>query len=637
VKVAAPARVPSSGRKRAALECGSMAIAQVERRLAAIMAADIVGYSRLVEADEAGTLAAIRELRHEVIDPLITQRHGRIVKLMGDGAIVEFGSVVDAVACAAALQNSVAERQAEVPPDRRIVFRIGVNLGDVVVDGDDLLGDGVNVAARLEQLCEPGGVLVSGTAHDHLQGKLDLPLEDAGEQQLKNIARPVRIWRVRLDGAKPLRLGARKRSLGSLMPTAAAVLIALVVTGGAWWLLRPAAPASGPPALAVLPFTNMSGDPALDYLGAGVAEDVITVLSTFPTLNVVSRTSSFTYDGPVKVQQVAEELGVHYVLEGSVRKTADKVRVTVQLIDATTGSHMWAERFDEDGADPSVLQERVADRIYASLTGLTGTIRKGQEQAAWQKADSDLEEYDYFQRCKHLYFRLTPEDNAAARQVCQDGLVHFPDSALLRTMLAWTYLEPTVDQWTKPSEADIEVAWRFGKEAEAAVDKSRLEIWLSHWLMAALYQWHEQDFDRSVVEAESTVQIAPYDGFSRVALAFYLANAGRTDEAIEWVNEAIRRDPNAPGSWQGNLAWAYYLAGRHEDALAALQTMDEPYRDWLAAVYVRLGRIDEARAVMTTFVKDTGYTLEDEARWPLIEPLEQGYLDDLRKAGMPEK
>jgi adenylate cyclase len=614
-----------------------MAIAQPKRRLAAIMAADIVGYSRLIEADEAGTLAAIRDLRHGVIDPLLAEHHGRIVKLMGDGAIAEFGSVVDAVACAAAIQNGVAERQAEVPSDRRIVFRIGVNLGDVVVDGDDLLGDGVNVAARLEQLCEPGGVLVSGTAYDHLQGKLDLPLDDAGEQQLKNIARPVRIWRLRLDGAKPQRLRTRKRNLGSLMPTAAAAVIALVLTGGAWWWFRPAAPASGPPALAVLPFTNMSGDPALDYLGAGVAEDIITVLSTFPTLRVVSRMSSFTYDEPVKIQEIGQELGVSYVLEGSIRRAVDKVRVTVQLVDAATGDHLWADRFDEQGADPVTLQEAVASRIYSSLTGLTGTIRKGQEQAAWQKAASDLEEYDYFQRCKHLYFRFTPEDNAAARQVCQEGLARFPDSTLLRLMISWTYLEPTFELWTKPSDADIELAWRFGKEAEAAPDKSRLETWLSHWLMAQLYQWHEVDFDRSVIEAEATVQIARYDGFSRSVLAWYLASAGRTDQAIEWAEEVIRRDPNSPDWWQGNLAWAYYLAGRHEDALAALQRMGEPSGDMLAAVYARLGRIDDARAVMAAFVKDTGYTIEDEARWPLIEPLKQAYLDDLRKAGMPER
>ena len=506
-----------------------------------------------------------------------------------------------------------------------------------MVEGDDLLGDGVNVAARLEQLCEPGGVLVSGTAHDHLQGKLDFPLDDAGEHRLKNISRPVRVWRLRLDGVKPQRLRAVAARPAPWMPTVAAVLIALVLTGGAWWLLRPVAPASGPPGLAVLPFANLSGDPDLDYLGAGVAEDIITVLSTFPTLRVTSRTSSFSYDEPVKVQDIAQELGVSYVLEGSVRKAGDEVRVTAQLIDAGTGDHVWADRFDEQGADPVALQEAVAGRIYGALTGLTGAIRKGQEQAAWQKADGDLDAYDYFQRCKHLYVRFAPEDNAAARQVCQEGLARFPNSTLLRMMLAWTYLEPTLDLWTKPSDGDIEQAWRFGKEAEAAADKSRLETWLSHWLMAQLYQWREEDFDRSVIEAEATVQIAPYDGFSRTVLAGVLANAGRTGQAIEWAEEAIRRDPGSPDWWNGTLAWAYYLAGRRADALALLQKMDEPPGDVLAAVYARLGRTDEARDVMAAFVQDTGYTIEDKSRWPLIEPLKQAYLDDLRKAGMPER
>jgi class 3 adenylate cyclase/TolB-like protein len=615
-----------------------MAIAQVERRLAAIMVADIVGYSRLIESDETGTLEGIRDLRREVIDPLLAERRGRIVKLMGDGAIVEFGSVVDAVACAIAVQKGVADRQADVPADRRIVFRIGINLGDVVVEDDDLLGDGVNVAARLEQLCEPGGVLVSGTAYDHLQGKLGLPLDYAGEHQVKNITRPVRTWRVRLDGTRPASWRSNMQKLGGRMPTVvAAALIALVLTTSAWWWFQPREPAGGQPALAVLPFTNMSGEPALDYLGPAIAEDVITVLSAYPTLRVVSRTSSFTYDKPVKVQQVAEALGVSYVLEGSVRKTADKVRVTAQLVDAATGDQLWADRLDEEGEDPVALQERVTDRIYASLAGLAGAVRTYEQDRAWRKAPADLDAYDYFQRCKQLYFRFTPEDNTAARQTCEEGLTRFSESALLHIMLAWTYLEPTLSQWTTPSDPDIALAWRSGKQAEAARDKSRLETWLCHWLMTFLYQWQEENFERSVLEAEATVQIAPYDGLSRSVLAAYLANAGRTDQAIEWAKEAILRDPKSPDWWHGNLAWAYYLAGRYEDALIELQKESEPLRDHLAAIYVRLGRIDEARAVMAEFVKDTGYTLEDAVRWPLKEPLAQGYLDDLRKAGMPER
>ncbi len=613
-----------------------MAIARVERRLAAIMAADVVGYSRLIEADEAGTLEAIRDLRRAVIDPLLARSHGRIVKLMGDGLIGEFGSVVDAVACAAAMQRGVAARQAQVPPGRRIVFRIGVNLGDVVVEGEDLLGDGVNVAARLEQLCEPGGVLVSGTAYDHLQGKLDLSFDDAGEQRLKNIARPVRTWRIRLDGAKPTRRRwnawwPRRWAL----PAAAAALIALVLVAGAWWWFRPDAPASGPPAIAVLPFVNMSGDPAQDYLGAGVAEDIITVLATFPGLRVISRLSSFTYDKPVKAQEVGRELGVRYVVEGSVRRNADKVRVTAQLIDAGTGDDVWANRFDEETTDAVALQEQVANRIYVSLAGLTGEIRKGEQQTAWQKSAPGLEEYDYYLRGHDLFFRFTPEDNVRAMQVWQEGLAKFPDSALLRIKLGFAHLEPTLDLWVKPSEADLDGAWRLGQEAMAAADKSRLERWLCHWLMAFLYAWHDEDFERSVAEAEAAVGMVPYDALSRAVLSKSLADTGRTDEAIAWAQEAIRLDPKGPAWWRGKLAWAYYLAGRHEDALSAV--VEDALGDLLAVVNIRLGRTAEARRFMAEFVQETGYTIADEALWPMVQPLKRGFLDDLRAEGMPER
>jgi class 3 adenylate cyclase len=270
---------------------------RVERRLAAIMAADIVGYSRLVEADEAATFTAIKALRADVIDPLLIEHNGRMAKLMGDGAIVEFGSVVDAVACAVAIQKEVAARQAESPAERRVVFRIGINLGDVVVEDGDLLGDGVNVAARLEQLCEPGGVLVSGSAYDQMQGKLGPPLDFIGEQQVKNISRPVRAYRVRMDGVRR-RATWNVRRLRRMIPIAAVLILVVLLAGAAAWWLRPATTAAAEPAIAVLPFQNMSGDPAQDYFGQGVAEDIITMLATFPTIRVVSRMSSFVYDKP---------------------------------------------------------------------------------------------------------------------------------------------------------------------------------------------------------------------------------------------------------------------------------------------------------------------------------------------------
>jgi class 3 adenylate cyclase len=306
-----------------------MATVWVERRLVAILAADIVGYSHLVEKDEAATLAALKSSRREVIDPLLAEHHGRIVKLMGDGAIAEFGSVVDAVACAVAVQKGVADRQDGVPSERRIIFRIGINLGDVVVEGDDLLGDGVNVAARLEQICDPGGVLISGTAYDHLQGKIDLPIEFAGEQRVKNIDRPIRTYRVRLGAALP---GPRPRGAVSRRWFAMATGVLLLMAGAVRWWRWPVAPAyASKPSIAVLPFDNLGGDEATTRLADGITEDIITDLARFPEFEVVSRNSTGVYKGKaVDVRHVGKDLVVGYVLEGSFQRQGERLRAKLR-------------------------------------------------------------------------------------------------------------------------------------------------------------------------------------------------------------------------------------------------------------------------------------------------------------------
>ncbi len=319
-----------------------MATARVERRLAAILAADVVGYSRLMERDEDRTLARLKAHRREFVEPRIAEYQGRIVKLIGDGALVEFASVVDAVRCAVLIQQGMAEREAAVPEVERIRFRIGIHLGEVIHESDgDLYGDGVNVAARLEQLAEPGGVVVSGTAYDHLQGKLDLPLEFAGEQRVKNIERLVRAYRVRLDG-KAIRFRLPFRGVRRLaLPVATALLLALVLAAGVrhFWPAGP--PASGRPVLAVLPFENYGGDEATGRLADGLTEDVITDLARFQDLDVIARNSTEAYKGkPVDVRQVGKALDVGYVLEGSIQRQADRVRVTAQLVDAQSGAHV---------------------------------------------------------------------------------------------------------------------------------------------------------------------------------------------------------------------------------------------------------------------------------------------------------
>ena len=347
---------------------------RAERRLAAILAADVVGYSSLMERDEDRTLARLKAHRREFIEPLIAEYQGRIVKLMGDGALVEFASVVDAVRCAVLIQQGMTQREAAVPEAERIRFRIGINLGDVIREADgDLYGDGVNIAARLEQLAKPGGVAVSGTAYDQLQGKLDLPLEFAGEQRVKNIERLVRAYHVQLDSRAP-RLGSpwTPRLNRRVVTTVFVLLLLITAAAGGWWWWHPNEPAGTPlpdkPSVAVLPFTNLSADPRQEYLSDGITEDLITALSRFPELLVIARNSTFHYKGQaIDVRLVGETLGARYVVEGGLQADAGRVRVTAQLIDARSGLHRWADSFDRVLTDIFAVQDEITQRITGAL------------------------------------------------------------------------------------------------------------------------------------------------------------------------------------------------------------------------------------------------------------------------------
>ena len=365
-----------------------MAAPRVERRLAAILAADVVGYSSLMERDEDRTLVRLKAHRQEFIEPLIAEYQGRIVKLMGDGALVEFASVVDAVRCAVLIQQGMVEREAGVPEAERIRFRIGINLGDVIREADgDLYGDGVNVAARLEQLAEPGGVVVSGTAYDQLQGKLDLPLEFAGEQRVKNIERLVRAYRVRLDGTA-VRFRLPFRRARRFVPLAAAVLLlALAITGGAWWYSLQnsdagISPVLDRPAIAVLPFDDFGGDERQQRIADAFTEDLITELARSHELLVIARNSVEAFKGKgVDVRQVGRELGVRYVLEGSLQAEPERIRITAQLIEVTTGTHLWSERYDRPANDLFAVRDEVLNRLVGTLTGYDGPI-----WAEWREA-----------------------------------------------------------------------------------------------------------------------------------------------------------------------------------------------------------------------------------------------------------
>ncbi len=374
-----------------------MAEERVERRLAAILVADVVGYSALIRADEEGTRAAVRQHNAETVEPQIAAHNGRIFKTVGDGLLAEFASVVDAVRCAVEIQNAIKDHNADVVAEKRVEFRIGVNLGDVIVEGDDLHGDGVNVAARLEGLAEPQGICISGSAFEQVRDKLELGFEDLGDQQVKNIDRPVRAYRVLSDpdDAGKIVTAPTKRATRWKVPALAAALVVIIAAGGlAWWqpwapdvepasVERMAFPLPEKPSIAVLPFDNLSGDPEQDYFGDGIAENIITALSKIPDMFVIARNSSFTYKGkPVKVQQVAEELGVRYVLEGSVQRSGDQVRVTAQLIDAVTGHHLWAERYDRQLTDIFALQDDIAQNI---VTALEVKLTAGEQARVWRR------------------------------------------------------------------------------------------------------------------------------------------------------------------------------------------------------------------------------------------------------------
>jgi len=621
----------------------------MERKLTTILAADVVGYAAHMERDEKGTYERLVAGRKELFEPEIALHHGRVFKLMGDGMLAEFGSVVDAVECAVSIQRGLAERNANVPESQRIQVRIGINLGEVIVEGDDRFGEGVNIAARLEQIAEPGGICVSAKVTREVEKKLAFGFEPMGAHQVKNIAEPVQAFRIRLDGVSVSSAGIVRKSSKRGIAAAVGVLALLIVAAGAWYGLKQppaivsAASVSREPSIAVLPFANMSGDPGQDYIGPGIAEGIITILSSYPTVRIVSRTSSFVYDKPVKVQQVGQELNVNYVIEGSVKKAGGKVRVTAQLIDAVSGDHVWAERYEEEGDDIAIIQDEVANRIYSSLAGLRGEIMKKEEAQAWNKSGPSLEEYDYYLRGHPLFLRGPKEDNAKARQIWQEGLEKFPDSALLRTMIAFTYSRDINNEFTDEPWRAAELGWKLAKEAEAIENKSRLESLLSHWCLAAFYYLHEGDFERSADEAEMAAKMVPNDSLARADLGWYLISAGRIDLAIEWLEEAIRRDASPLDWYFGTLAVAYYFGDRPDDAVTQFLKMKQPWRPNLAAAYVRAGKLAEAQAIIAALRKDRpDYGFKDEAVFPTFkvpqfsESLLKPYLADLAKAGLPE-
>jgi TolB-like protein/class 3 adenylate cyclase len=545
------------------------------RRLAAIVAADVAGYSRLVGADEEGTLAALTALRRELAHPKIEEHHGRIVRTTGDGLLVEFASVVDAVRCAVEVQRDMAQRNDPVPIDRRIEFRIGINLGDIINDGDDIFGDGVNIAARLEALAEPGGICVSRVVRDQVRDKLPIGFEDRGEQRVKNIARPVRIYRVLLD--------AGAKAVASSSPEPAT---------------RAQPPFPDRPSIAVLPFQNMSGDPEQEYFADGMVEEIITALSRIRWLFVIARNSSFAYKGQaIDIKQVGRELGVRYVLEGSVRKAGNRVRITAQLIEALDGAHLWADRFDGSLEDIFDLQDKVA----SSVAGVIEPALQAAETArSANRPTHDLTAYDLYLRAYEIVLS-SGEDLPQALHLLDQAIDRDPRYAPALALAAVGHLRLCVDGLSKDPQADRR---RGADLAHRALKVARDDpSTLANASLALAY--FGEDIGAMVGLIDHALALNP-----SYARGWYVSGilrwfAGEADIAIEHIEASIRLSPGARiGMAVSAIGAAHFLSRRFDQALPKLllaiqENPDYPvsYR-YLAACYAQMGRLDEAREIV---------------------------------------
>ncbi|MCI0431108.1 MAG: tetratricopeptide repeat protein, partial [Rhodospirillales bacterium] len=497
-----------------------------KRRLAAILAADVVGYSRLMEADEAGTLAALKAWRGDVLKPLVARHRGRIFKLMGDGVLVEFGSAVNAVQCAVDLQRDTAAVSADLPEDRRIVLRIGVSLGDVMVEGADLYGDGVNIAARLEGIAEPGGILVSGAAYDQVRNKISVGFEDLGAQTLKNIAEPVRAYRV--AGLPTVAVSAPK-------------------------------PRTANPSIAVLPFVNMSGDPEQEYFSDGITEDIITELSRFRHLHVIARNSSFQFRGKdIDVKRIGRELGVQYLVEGSVRRVGDRIRITAQLIDTIADSHLWAERYDRDARDILALQEEVAHAVAATAGGRVDAA--GRERAM-RLSPAALRAYDLVLRAKALVLRHSRADNEQARLCAEKAIELDPTSSRAHAWLAMSRFYEYMAYWTDTREASLREAYELAQRAVLLDESDSLAC-----VMLGFMHLGRRNFDEARSELEKAIDLNPNDSEARGIYAFFLTAIGRPDAAIEQFDLAKRQNPYDMTYTPWIKGIVYFTAHRYDDA-----------------------------------------------------------------------
>lgn len=579
-----------------------------KRKLTAILSADVEGYSRLMGEDEAATVHKLAEYR-KVMTTFIQQHRGRVVDSTGDNLLADFTSVVDAVQCAVNIQMELNAKNDELPENRRMEFRIGINLGDVIEEEQRIYGDGVNIAARVEGLGEGEGVCITGIVYESIKNKLDLTYESLGEHTVKNITEPVRVYRVQMD------------------PKTSVVVTSEETT---------TAPLSEKPSIAVLPFVNMSDDSTQEYFSDGITEQIITGLSKIPQLFVIARNSTFTYKGkPVKVQQMGQQLGVRYVLEGSVQKARDRVRITAQLIDATTGHHLWADNYDRDLQDIFALQDEITLKI---MTTMQVKLTEGEQARLWEGDTTNIHAFDKFYQGHEYFNSVTKQDTARARQLFKEAIKQDPDYAQAYAGLAATHLRDSEFGWSKSPQKSIERAIRLAKKTLVLNDSMDF----AYGLLGHIYLINRQ-YEKAIAAGRRAIALNPNGAHAHAWLGNFLCFAKRPEEGLALLKKAIRLNPIPPNWYLVNMAMAYRMLGRFEEALEvskqALQLNPDDLSGHLslAITYGLLDREAEARKAAAEVLKiDPDFSIEYFAKTvPIKDPADRKRLiSALRKAGL---
>jgi adenylate cyclase len=622
----------------------------VKRKLAAILSADVKGYSRLMEEDEVTTVRTLEEYRG-VISELIKKHRGRVVDSPGDNLLAEFPSVVDAVESGVEIQKELKAKNEGLPENRRMEFRIGINLGDVIEEGERIYGDGINIAARIESLSDSGGICISGSAYEQIVKKLPLGYEYLGEQTVKNIEKPIRLYRVLMEPEAIGKVIGEEKPREWRRATISAVVVLIIIAGAlAIWnfYFRPAfEPASvekmafplpDKPSIAVLPFVNMSEDPKQEYLADGITENIISVLSQVPKLFVIARNSTFTYKGrPVKVQNVAEDLGVQYVLEGSVQRSGGSLRITVQLIDALGGHHVWSERYDRELKDIFALQDEITMKV---ITALQVKLTDGELARLSARGTEDLQAYLKLLQAREIFFTVTKEGNARARQMLEEVIAVDPEfPAPYITLGATHFMDIRIGSSKSPKES-LKRAFEFIRKAIALDDSQPV----AHSLLGFLYVMTRQH-DNGLAESERAIGLAPNSADAHTFMGIALTFAGRHEEAVRYSEQALRLNPVPPGWYFRNLGLAYFGAGRYEEAIVAykkalqLSPKDVITHLALTTAYSWAGRLEQAHAQAAEVLRiNPKISVEQRAKMSLYKNQADSkrYLDGLRKAGLPE-